>query len=339
MKRPALLLVLWLVPAGARASVKTDVVVMRNGDRVTCEIKQLKRGQLQVKTDSMGTLYLEWDDVARLTTPVALEVQLASGERSYGTLGPASRDGRLLVETVGGPVELDMREVVSFWPVRSRFWKRIDGSLSLGASYTQSNSLLQITPSFGASYTARSYWLNLDTSATLTRQEGEEDADRANTTASYVRSFSHRWAAFGQVSGQRNTELGIDWRVDLAGGAGRLLVSSNRSLLFLGAGLAATREHPRDEESTTNLESLLTFQWQVFSYDFPKTNGQFSFMLYPSLTEGGRVRGDVLLSLKRELLHDFTVGLEFYDSFDNRPATEGAAKNDWGATLSLGWTF
>ena len=31
---------------------KTDVVHLRNGDRVTCEIKKMERGQLKVSTDS-----------------------------------------------------------------------------------------------------------------------------------------------------------------------------------------------------------------------------------------------------------------------------------------------
>jgi hypothetical protein len=339
MKRPALLLLLSLVPAAARAADKTALVEMTNGDRVWCEVKQLKRGQLLIKTDGLGTLYVEWAKVVRLTTPIGQEVRLTSGESYNGPLLPTSREGHLLVDTRAGPLDLPIKDVVSLWPTRSRFWKRIDGSLNLGASYTQSNELLQITPSFAATYIARSHWLNLDTSATLTRQEGEEDSDRANTTVSYVRTFSTQWAAFAQLSGSRNSELGLDWRTDLAGGAGRVLHSTSRSFMFLGAGLAAAREHPRDAESMTNLEALVTAQWQVYTYDFPKTSVVFSFMLYPSLTDSGRVRGDANLTLRRELWHDFTVGLQVYDSFDNRPPTEGAETNDWGATLSVGWTF
>jgi hypothetical protein len=58
-----------------------------------------------------------------------------------------------------------------------------------------------------------------------------------------------------------------------------------------------------------------------------------------ALTDWGRVRGNLDVQVKREIIRDFTVGLTVYDSFDSRPATEGAAKNDWGATVSLGWTF
>ncbi len=336
-----LALVFGLAPAGvARAgNPKTDVVVLRNGDRVTCEIKELKRGQLKVKTDDLGTIYVEWDKVARVTTRVVQEVHLSSGERRYGPLEAASADGRLVVKTAGGPLEVELDQVVFVWPLRSRFWNRIDGSLSLGASYTQSNSLLQVTPSFNATYTSRGFLLSIDVSATLTRQEDQDDTDRGDLTLGYLRSFPSNWAAFGLSTGQRNTELGLNWRVDLGGGGGRLLVSSNRSLLFMGAGLAVTRESPLDGEPTSSLEGLIATQWHVFSYDFPKTNLQFSFMLYPSFTEWGTVRGDANLSLSRELWHDFTIGLQVYDSFNNHPVSEGAAKNDWGATLSLGWTF
>jgi hypothetical protein len=71
--------------------------------------------------------------------------------------------------------------------------------------------------------------------------------------------------------------------------------------LFAGAGLAATQEYPLEGEPSSSLEGLFTLQWQVFSYDFPKTNLQFSAMVYPGLSEWGRVRGDFNLSLKREL--------------------------------------
>jgi hypothetical protein len=45
---PALLCLL-IVPSSALARTKTDVVVMKNGDRITCEIKSLEHGQLVIK--------------------------------------------------------------------------------------------------------------------------------------------------------------------------------------------------------------------------------------------------------------------------------------------------
>ena len=51
-------------PAWARP--KTDVVVLDNGDRVSCEIKKLQRGKLTISTDASGTITLKWSHVVGL---------------------------------------------------------------------------------------------------------------------------------------------------------------------------------------------------------------------------------------------------------------------------------
>ena len=48
------------LPAWAQ---KTDIVTLVNGDTLTCEIKLLDRGRLQVSTDHLGTVNIEWDKV------------------------------------------------------------------------------------------------------------------------------------------------------------------------------------------------------------------------------------------------------------------------------------
>ncbi len=80
--------------AGVRdtfAAVKTDIVELVNGDRITCEIKKLDRGKLTVKTDGLGTLSIEWDDIQHISSKARYDVQLASGTgRSARLSGPTS---------------------------------------------------------------------------------------------------------------------------------------------------------------------------------------------------------------------------------------------------------
>ena len=45
------------------AADKTDIVTLVNGDRLTGEIVELDRGRLVFRTDSEGTIYIEWDKV------------------------------------------------------------------------------------------------------------------------------------------------------------------------------------------------------------------------------------------------------------------------------------
>ena len=57
---------LWANPLQAQARPKTDVVILKNGDRITGEIKGLDLGILTLKTDWMGTVEIEWDNIERV---------------------------------------------------------------------------------------------------------------------------------------------------------------------------------------------------------------------------------------------------------------------------------
>jgi hypothetical protein len=58
-------ILLFALPLFAREN--TDVIVMKNGDHLTCEIKGLSAGVLSVKLKyAQGTIGLEWAQVAHL---------------------------------------------------------------------------------------------------------------------------------------------------------------------------------------------------------------------------------------------------------------------------------
>ena len=91
---------------------KTDVVILRNGDRLTGEIKKLERGKLKYKTDDMSDVYIEWDKVKSLTTNNTLEVELRTGEKYYGVLQQAAEAGTIEVVTPADTTVLDLASVV-----------------------------------------------------------------------------------------------------------------------------------------------------------------------------------------------------------------------------------
>jgi Protein of unknown function, DUF481 len=220
----------------ATAADKTDVVEMSNGDKLTCEIKELDQGQLSVKTDGMGTVYLQWDKVVRISSGRRFEVELVSGERLYGSLLPPQAAGQVLVAAKTGPVELELSKIAFVFPLRSSFWSRFDGSLDVGGSYTQANKLLQLTPAFSATYGARAFQAGLDVNATWTRQEDEPSSSRAVATLRYARFRTKRWVTFGVGTAERNTELGLDVRLLLAGGAGASFFSGATAVSWWAPG-------------------------------------------------------------------------------------------------------
>ena len=94
------------------------MVVLSNGNQITCEIKELKRGKLTVETDSMGTLQIEWEDVQQVTSPARFTVELETGERFVGTLAAAPAAGRVTVAGDEDETTLDHLSVVRIHRIR-----------------------------------------------------------------------------------------------------------------------------------------------------------------------------------------------------------------------------
>ena len=68
------------------AASKTDTVLFKNGDKLTGEIKSLKRGQLNLNTEATGTIGIEWDKVANVISNQQIQVETTNGARYFGNL-------------------------------------------------------------------------------------------------------------------------------------------------------------------------------------------------------------------------------------------------------------
>jgi hypothetical protein len=298
----------------------------------------MQYGQLQFSTTTMSTVYVEWDKVAGLVSPSFFEFELMDGSRYYGSLEPADA-GTIGVAFEGQITALDVARVVRVRLIKSSFWDRIDGSISLGASYTRSSEIGQgsLTVSVGTRRPA--FELKTDFSTTITVQPDQPDQSRTVAGVSYLKLMRNRWFVPGTGKLERNTDLGLDLRSSVGGGIGRYFVQTNRSVLGAAAGLVLNRENPVDGDSTTNVEAFFGTTYEFFTYDTPKTNIDMAFVLYPSLNVSGRYRTDFSLTLSREIVKDFTVGATAYDSYDSKPPAGSSSTHDFGISLNLGWTF
>jgi hypothetical protein len=320
---------------------KTDVVTLANGDRITGEITRLERGRLEFSTDDAGTLYLEWDKLVSLTATTRIFDILTSGDRRHlGSLGPAPAARMLAVATIGGTVTLAMAEVTWISPIGQGFWKKVDGSFDAGFNYTRSSGIAQLNVNSSTSYRRPGFQVRLNASFTGTEtDDGSSRDDRGAIDAAYI---SYRWApwmvtAMGRF--ETNESLGIELRSQTGGAVGPRLVNSNRGQLWLGGGMVVNREDGVDVETTTNVEGLLVFQTSFYTYDRPKTTIDISFSYYPSFTTWGRQRLQLDSSVKREILKDFYLSLNLFDSFDSKPPNTAFDTNDFGIVLSIGWSY
>ncbi len=325
-------------PARAQSS-KTDVIVLNNGDRLTGEIKSLSKGKLSLDMDSTGVVSIKWDRVVSVTTKSLFNVETVGGELILGTVTPGEK-GKLIVTQPGVAArEFDIQSIVGLTPIKRSFFGRLDGSIDLGGSYTQSSGVAQLYMNFWATARRTTFeWRAAFDDYVTFKSDGATSEQLAGSLA-YVHYVSGRWSIFGQGQVERNPDLGFDIRGTLVGGVERTLLRSNRQEAVVGLGLGASREKPVEGETDTQLPALLAIRHSLFIYDFPKTTLDSRFAAYPILNQSGRWRLKADGTIKREILKDFTVALTVYESFDSRPASADARRNDIGSTVSIGYTF
>ena len=319
---------------------KTDVVVLDNGDRLTGEVKRLERGKLLFNTDSLGTVEIEWDDILSVTSTQEFEVELETGRRFFGSLGPDSESNEVVVELAEGPMALPHAEVVRITPIKATFWGRVDGSMDVGFSFAQADQSGQLNLGLDASIRTRKYLRRLEVSSILTYRDEGEEIRRSVGSFEFSRFISRKWGTLSIGSAEQNDELGLELRTTLTGGMRRHLVRSNSSNFSAVLAGAFNREHYSGSEGDQyNIEAVAGIEFEKFSFHDPEVDFTVALSLLPSLSDWGRVRLEFESRLRRELVEDLFLVLSVYDSYDSDPPVEEVGSNDWGLTTSLGWSF
>lgn len=334
----ALLAILFLSAEAALAQ-RTGMVVLLNGDRLTCDVRELERNRLRVSTDSMGSVRIDWDDVLRVSSPEPFIIELGDGRRLRGSLVDSGVDRMLMVDAAGESITLDMGEVVRIDEVmEGAITDRWDGQVSVGLNYTQANNTTAFSGAFDARRRDENFQLTVNASTFVRSQDEASDTRRFNVGLEYRRLLEERWywAALGLL--ERNDELGVDLR-SLAGlGYGRFLTQTNRSLWSATAGIAVTDEQRAGDSSQNDVEGYLDTRYEFFLYDTPETSLNTAVTLFPGITDSGRLRANLTFYIKRELISDLFLELRVYGSFDNRQPDE-AERSDYGLVTSVGYSF
>jgi hypothetical protein len=321
-------------------AAKTDVLVLRNGDRVTGEVKGLSRGKLDYKTDDAGRLSVEWDKVARLTSVHSFDVEDTRGRRYFGRLAASGRDGYVVFQN-GGSDTLAVMNVIGIAPVNATLAERLSAYLDLGFTLAKANSATTFSLSGKVNYRAPSVGAQLTYDSYAQGQEQVQTTTRNTVRQSVSWYLQQHWSVAGILQLEQNEELDLDHRITTGGAVERVLQHTNQMQLSLGAGLVGTQEQFSSgtaSASDTGLEGLLTGDWDAFKFDSPKLDFSTSVALFPSITDAGRLRGQGEFRVVYEVFKDFNAGIRFNDTFDSRPP-EGATKNDYVTEFTIGWSY
>ncbi len=168
----------------AGSGEKNDVLYMKNGDRMTCEIKSLDAGSLQVSLDYVdGTISVQWSRVQRLDSKRLFIVTLEDGSVYSGTLSIAETlpDEPTKLQISSGPgsfVLIDKKQIVNMGETSEDFWQRFAVNLQSGIIYSKGNQSAQYNISSSVTYARPRWAVGLDFNSALSSNSGASTSTR-----------------------------------------------------------------------------------------------------------------------------------------------------------------
>jgi len=336
-----------LLAAPLVARESTDVIVMKNGDRITCQIKGFSAGVLSVSPPYViQTISVDWSQVARLESKQLFIVKMQDGSVYRGILKsvetPAGHYMELQVaEAPQKKVVLDSARIANVAQTSEKFFQRFTGGVNFGTSYSKGNQSTQYNLSGLVSYPRERWAAQLGFSSNLNRSSGATASTWNQVTPSFIRLL--RWNNYfcqGLANFLQSDEQGINLQTTVGGGIGRYLKNTNRTIVSVLGGFAwqNTSYSPSVVPIGTQNVATALIGGNVQLYRFNKTNLSLNALLLPAVSEPGRVFFTTNASYYIKITGNLSWNISFYGNWDNQPPGNLPGSN-YGTSSGLSWTF
>ena len=328
----------------ATAKSVEDVVVLKNGDRMTGEIKGLQRGELRFKSDYMAeSVRLDWSKVQSLESKSTFMIWLVDGKLVTDVMRLLPNRSNEVANFVIGNSQQTIRvhqaDVIRLTPADRGFWRRLEGSIDFGLSFTSGNDQYQTNLAATTTYRTGEHSFTASIDSALSGQTEGTSTTRNQFTFDYRRQLNERWYVGGLLDLLRSDQQSLQLRTSVGGLIGRNLKQTDHTRLSVFGGLVGAREHYSTElgkPRATNADALAGLDF--FTFRFSKTDIRSRLSVFPSLTTPGRTRFQTTSDLRIKIVKDLWWGFHVYENFDTKPPVR-ADKNDLGISTSLGWKF
>jgi hypothetical protein len=340
------LIVMFVLGAGKIASGKTlrgDVVTMKNGDRFTGEVKRLQSGMLYIETDyAPSNLAVDWSQVQNVKSTAMYLITLANGQHVTGQLERLSNRENLgndvTILNAGQTMSMPPQQVIEIARQKSSWWRQLQGNIDAGTSFTSGNSQIAANTEVNAAYMTPRWALGASLGTSFGNQDGGTQTNRDDLSLSGEKYLSRNAYVGALVDFLHSSQQDLDLRSTAGGGYGRFLKRTGITEFRWLAGAVYSQENfsTVGQPSNSNVEGLLGVAYDSYRFKVGEIHAQV--MVFPGLTDYGRVRMTANDSLVIKLTNNFHFTFSFWDNYDSRPPAT-AKNNELGLTSAIGWSF
>lgn len=324
-----------------------DVIVMKNGDRFTGEIKGLSAGVLSVDLSYVdGTLSVQWSKVAHLESDRLFLVQTESGEVYTGKLSTSgvSDDPPIRIELAAAPkteVEIPRSKIIKLNQTSEAVWSRFNGAINSGFLYSKGNESAQYNLSSQVAYDRERWSAEASYNSSLSSNSGAPISTRNQIDLSSMKLLRrNNWFYAGSGSFLQSSVQEISLQTTLSGGVGRYLKNTNRASIYLLGGLGWQNVGYTQNLANQGTQNIAVgfVSTEIKAFKFKKTNLDVTASLLPAITDAGRIHVNTNAVYYLKIFGDLKWNFSFYGSWDTRPPPT-LPSSDYGTSSGLSWTF
>ena len=326
-----------------------DVLVMKNGDRLTCEVKSLEAGVLKVNLDYVdGTVSVDWRTVARVESNYLFIVTLQNGSLysarliSPDTVGENAVKLEIQDEHTNESHLVDKAQVVRITQTSDSFLQRLSGSITMGATYSKGNNATQYNFGSELIYQRTRWGLGVRYNSNLSSNTGAVTSTRNQVDFGAYRTLAWTNYFAGAIGSLLQSSVqGIHLQTSMGFGLGRYFKNTDRFRFWVltGAGWQGTTYATSIVNEPARNVGVAVISTNLEAFAFKKTRLALTATLFPALTaQRGRFFYKTNATYYLKLFGKIDWNLSFYGSWDTQPPPQFPG-SDYGSTTGLSWTF
>jgi len=338
-----------------------DVIRLKNGNQLDGELKSMDRGVFVIETPySDSDFQVDWNEVEYIKTTSKYIISLSKESMSEikglvakndsldgRIIGTLETDGgnpdKIVLHTANGNKSVSVNQIVYLNSVNESFISRLSASIDAGYTYTKANNLQQFNISSSLGYEANKWGIKGGLNVVNSIQDSVPRTHRLDANLGFNWYLPKDFYFAVSANFLENDEMNLDLRSTVKSGLGYFILRTNSLYWKFEGGVAYNNEKyfinesidpPIDPNPRTSAEGYIGTEVNLF--DIGDLNLMSNIIVFPSITDSGRLRSDFKFEAKYDLPFDLYVKAGTTVNYDNKPVGD-APEMDYVITTGLGW--
>ncbi len=332
---PALITVISLLCA---LPATADVIYLKNGDRITGEIKEIWDSNVTIEPEYSNKFDVEFEHIAHIESDEAFEVELLDGREGDFSFAKSSVEGGVRLEASNASIEVALANINKIEEIKDFDW---DSKLDLNSNFSRGNTNSQTVNISAETEVIKGQHRYLgDFSYVLETLDSETTKEQTRFHASYNYLFEEgrldNWFFATNVTLERDPVALLDRRLSLNPALGYDVWDyANRTLNFeFGVGYA-------NEETDGEDTSSATIDWRLnFAYDFMGGDLELfhNHHIYRNVSGRKNIVFNTNTGVRYEITDDIYMNVQLDYDYDTEPP-DGTDNEDLTFLLGAGIEF